>query len=345
MVESEYIFIASAFTEEGSMDSYNEFQKRKDHDFLPEASGVSEQGLDEASFMELEELGRDTISVGDNRLYGYEVDDVSIYMNDIGRYRLLTSEEEVQLFCKISHGNMNAKEAVINSNYRLVVNIAKKYSGRGMEFLDLIQAGNLGLLKAVDRFDYHKGYKFSTYATWWIRQAITRYIADHARLIRIPVHMIEMLRKLQKVFTTYSVNLGRKPTNAEVAEVLDSTEERVDYLLGLLEDAVSLDVPAGEDGDLTLSDIIEQRDEKQPFDIVATILLKEQLDEILDTLKPNEKKVLQLRFGFKDGHAHSLQDIGHQFGVTRERIRQIEAKALKKLQCPTVSIKLKEYLR
>lgn len=307
---------------------------------------LSEDEPDEAALMTIDDdVQLDSEKIDYGKLHGYEVDAVKTYLQDIGRFRLLTGEEEVRLFRKMSNGDIRAKETIINSNYRLVVNYAKRYSKHRIEFLDLVQAGNEGLLKAADKFDYRKGYKFSTYATWWIRQSITRYIADHERLIRIPVHMIETLNRLKKVLVTYTASLGRQATFPEVANALNITEERVEYLFQLLDDAVSLDVPVGEDGNSMLGDFVEQQSEKSPFDMAAATLLREQLNEVLNALTSREKQVLQLRFGLEDDHSRTLEEVGQQFGVTRERIRQIEAKALRKLRHPSRSKKLKDYWR
>ena len=315
----------------------------EDRELLKKVDDLQADEPDEAMLMTLENVQFDSAKIDYSKMQGYEVDAVKTYLKDIGRFRLLTGEEEVQIFRKMSNGDLKAKEIIINSNYRLVVNYAKKYNKQRIEFLDLIQAGNEGLIKAVNRFDYQKGYKFSTYATWWIRQSITRYIADHERLIRIPVHMIETLNKLKKVLVTCTANFGRQATIPEVATALDTTEERVEYLFQLLDDAVSLDIPVSEDGDSVLGDFVEQQSEKSPFDVVAADLLREQLNEVLNSLTPREKKVLELRFGFEDGRARTLEEVGHEFGVTRERIRQIEAKALRKLRHPSRSKKIKDY--
>jgi len=322
------------------MKHYEEKNQENNFDlnFLPLLDTVLTQDTVKDPFTKTERVEAEISHIDTHPSYDYEINAVMIYMNEIGRYRLLTLEEEVLLFRKISQGDREAKEVVVNGNYRLVVKLANRYCSRGMEYLDLIQAGNEGLLKAVDKFDYRKGYKFSTYATWWIRQSITRYIAEHSRLIRIPVHMMETLRKLQQALSLHTTNLQRKATSIELAAALSVTKERIDYLFGLMEDAV------GEEVGPTAGDMIMQNDEKQPFDVVADILLKEQLNEVLDILTPREKEVLQLRYGFRDGCTRSLADVGCQFGVTRERIRQIEGNALRKLRHPSISIKLNGYL-
>ena len=311
--------------------------------FTNDQNHWSEDEPDELDLMNISVVKVDNLKVDYNSMAGYEVDDVKIYLKEIGRFRLLNGEMEVKLFRDIERGNLKAKEMVINSNYRLVVNIAKQFRKSGVEFLDLIQAGNEGLLKAVDRFDYHKGFKFSTYATWWIRQSITRYMADHARVIRIPVHMVETLNKLKKYKYNFTVNIGRKPTNNELATAFECSEVRIEYLLQLLDNVVSLDSPVGEDGDTSLGDFIEQKNEAGPFEAAAAALLREQLGETLETLTLREKKVLELRFGLIDGRTRTLEEVGQHFGVTRERIRQIEAKALRKLRHPSRAKRLKDF--
>ena len=326
------------------VDSSAELGDLVDNDLLKDTDISMDDEPDEEALISLGEVGLDLEKVDYSKLPSYEIDMIKTYLMDIGRFHLLTGMEEVCFFRKMCQGDSKAKELIINSNYRLVVNIAKHYNGCGIEFLDLIQAGNEGLLKAVDKFDYQKGYKFSTYATWWIRQSITRYIADHARLIRIPVHMIETLNKLKKIIINYTINLGRNASVFEISNAMNITEERVEFLLQLLEDVISLDIPVGEDGDSTLVEFVKQQDENEPFNVVAEALLKEQLDQVLETLKPREKQVVQLRFGLNGNNSQTLEEIGHKFGVTRERIRQIEAKALKKLRNSRKSKNLKEYL-
>ncbi len=276
---------------------------------------------------------------------GVAVDDpVRMYLKEIGRVQLLSAQEEVALAEAMEEGDETAKKRLIESNLRLVVSIAKRYVGRGMLFLDLIQEGNLGLIKAVEKFDYRKGYKFSTYATWWIRQAITRAIADQARTIRIPVHMVETINKLNRVQRQLVQELGRDPLPEEIAEGMGVSVDRVREISKISQEPVSLETPIGEEEDSHLGDFIEDEDALAPAEAASFYLLREQLDDVLDTLTPREKKVLQLRFGLNDGRARTLEEVGNYFGVTRERIRQIEAKALRKLRHPSRSKKLKDYL-
>lgn len=276
---------------------------------------------------------------------GVGIDDpVRMYLKEIGRVPLLTAEEEIDLAKKMEAGDEMAKRRLAEANLRLVVSIAKRYVGRGMLFLDLIQEGNLGLIKAVEKFDYRKGYKFSTYATWWIRQAITRAIADQARTIRIPVHMVETINKLIRVNRQLLQELGRDPTPEETARVMDIPEERVREIMKIAQEPVSLETPIGEEEDSHLGDFIPDEDAPAPSEAASFLLLKEQLEEVLETLTPREEKVLRLRFGLDDGRTRTLEEVGQEFGVTRERIRQIEAKALRKLRHPSRSKKLKDYL-
>ena len=271
-------------------------------------------------------------------------DPVKVYLKEIGRVPLLTPEEEVELAIKINEGDIQAKKRLSEANLRLVVSIAKRYLGRGMQFLDLIQEGNLGLIKAVEKFDYTKGFKFSTYATWWIRQAITRAIADQARTIRIPVHMVETINKVKKVSTQILHEKGHEPTSEEIAEKLDISVDKVREIVRVAQEPVSLEPPIGEEEDSHLGDFIPDSDTPAPADEASHALLKEQLDEVLSTLTPREAKVLRLRFGLEDGKSRTLEEVGSEFKVTRERIRQIEAKALRKLRHPSRSKKLKDYL-
>ena len=271
-------------------------------------------------------------------------DPVRMYLKEIGKVPLLTADEEVDLAKRMADGDEDAKKRLAEANLRLVVSIAKRYVGRGMLFLDLIQEGNLGLIKAVEKFDYHKGFKFSTYATWWIRQAITRAIADQARTIRIPVHMVETINKLIRVSRQLLQELGREPTPEEIAAQLDMPVERVREILKISQEPVSLETPIGEEEDSHLGDFIQDDNVPVPAEAAAQTLLKEQLDEVLDTLTEREQKVLRLRFGMNDGRARTLEEVGKEFDVTRERIRQIEAKALRKLRHPSRSRKLRDYL-
>ena len=271
-------------------------------------------------------------------------DPVRMYLKEIGKVPLLSADEEVELAKRMAEGDEEAKKRLAEANLRLVVSIAKRYVGRGMLFLDLIQEGNLGLIKAVEKIDYHKGFKFSTYATWWIRQAITRAIADQARTIRIPVHMVETINKLIRVSRQLLQELGREPTPEEIAAELDMPVERVREILKISQEPVSLETPIGEEEDSHLGDFIQDDNVPVPAEAAAQTLLKEQLDEVLDTLTEREQKVLRLRFGMNDGRARTLEEVGKEFDVTRERIRQIEAKALRKLRHPSRSRKLRDYL-
>ena len=292
---------------------------------------------------EVEEIKLEEIDV--NNIEGVSVDDpVRMYLREIGKIPLLTYEQEIELAKGVLAGDEDAKKKLAESNLRLVVSIAKKYVGRGMLFLDLIQEGNMGLIKAVEKFDYTKGYKFSTYATWWIRQAITRAIADQARTIRIPVHMVETINKLIRTSRHLLQQLGREPTPEEIAKEMEIPVEKVVEIQKIAQDPVSLETPIGEEDDSHLGDFIQDDDSPAPQDSVAYTLLKEQLEEVMSTLTPREAKVLKLRFGLEDGKARTLEEVGKEFKVTRERIRQIEAKALRKLRHPSRSKKLKDYM-
>ncbi len=276
---------------------------------------------------------------------GIAVDDpVRMYLKEIGKVPLLTADEEIELAKRMENGDEEAKRMLCEANLRLVVSIAKRYVGRGMLFLDLIQEGNLGLIKAVDKFDYRKGYKFSTYATWWIRQAITRSIADQARTIRIPVHMVETINKLIRISRQLLQEYGREPSPEEIAAEMEISEEKVREILKIAQEPVSLETPIGEEEDSHLGDFIPDEDVPAPAEAAAFSMLKEQLVEVLDTLTEREQRVLKLRFGLEDGRARTLEEVGKTFDVTRERIRQIEAKALRKLRHPSRSKKLKDYL-
>ena len=301
-------------------------------------------GIDVIDEEEQEEESQDeelSISVPE----GVNIDDpVRMYLKEIGKVALLTAEEEVELAKRMEAGDEAAKRKLVEANLRLVVSIAKRYVGRGMLFLDLIQEGNLGLIKAVEKFDYEKGFKFSTYATWWIRQAITRAIADQARTIRIPVHMVEPINKLIRVSRQLLQELGREPTPEEIAKEMNIPEDKVREIMKIAQEPVSLETPIGEEEDSHLGDFIPDEEALAPSEAAAFTLLKEQLMDVLDTLTDREEKVLRLRFGLDDGRARTLEEVGKVFDVTRERIRQIEAKALRKLRHPSRSKKLKDYL-
>ena len=296
------------------------------------------EDLEEVENLKLEDL--DTMS-----FEGVSTDDpVRMYLREIGKIELLSFDEELELAKRILKGDEEAKQKLAESNLRLVVSIAKKYVGRGLLFLDLIQEGNMGLIKAVEKFDYTKGYKFSTYATWWIRQAITRAIADQARTIRIPVHMVETINRLIRTSRLLLQRLGREPSPDEIAEEMDLPVEKVMEIQKIAQDPVSLETPIGEEDDSHLGDFIQDEDSPAPQDSASFTLMKEQLDEVMNTLTPREAKVLKLRFGLEDGRARTLEEVGKEFEVTRERIRQIEAKALRKLRHPSRSKKLRDYM-
>ena len=330
-------------------------QLEKVFDFL-EASGIdvlriSDSDVDEALLLDEDldkiaeeedvELDKIDLSVPE----GVSIEDpVRMYLKEIGKVNLLTAEEEIELAKRMEEGDEDAKKRLAEANLRLVVSIAKRYVGRGMLFLDLIQEGNLGLIKAVEKFDYRKGYKFSTYATWWIRQAITRAIADQARTIRIPVHMVETINKLIRVSRQLLQELGREPTPEEIAKEMEMSVDRVREILKISQEPDSLETPIAEEEDSHLGDIIQDDNVPVPADAAAFTLLKEQLVEVLSTLTDRDQKVLRLRFGLDDGRARTLEEVGKEFNVTRERIRQIEAKALRKLRHPSRSRKLKDYL-
>ena len=296
------------------------------------------EGLDDEEEVELDKID---LSVPE----GVSIEDpVRMYLKEIGKVSLLSADEEIELAKRMEKGDEAAKKRLAEANLRLVVSIAKRYVGRGMLFLDLIQEGNLGLIKAVEKFDYRKGYKFSTYATWWIRQAITRAIADQARTIRIPVHMVETINKLIRVSRQLLQELGREPTPAEIGKEMGFSEEKVREIQKISQDPVSLETPIGEEEDSHLGDFIPDEDAPAPAEAASYTLLKEQLSEVLGTLTEREEKVLRLRFGLDDGRTRTLEEVGKEFNVTRERIRQIEAKALRKLRHPSRSKKLKDYL-
>ena len=292
---------------------------------------------------EVEDLKLDEIT--DTSFEGISVDDpVRMYLREIGKIPLLSYEKELELAKRILDGDEEAKQELAEANLRLVVSIAKKYVGRGMLFLDLIQEGNMGLIKAVEKFDYTKGFKFSTYATWWIRQAITRAIADQARTIRIPVHMVETINRLIRTSRHLLQQLGREPTPEEIAEEMEISVDKVMEIQKIAQDPVSLETPIGEEDDSHLGDFIQDEDSPAPHDAASYTLLREQLEEVMGTLTPREAKVLKLRFGLEDGKARTLEEVGKEFDVTRERIRQIEAKALRKLRHPSRSKKLRDYM-
>ncbi|MBO5543883.1 MAG: RNA polymerase sigma factor RpoD [Oscillospiraceae bacterium] len=306
-----------------------------DDDILPELEEISS----------VEQVSDEELTDTDALMDSFATDDpVRMYLKEIGKVPLLTPEEEIELAQKMSDGDEDAKRRMTEANLRLVVSIAKRYVGRGMLFLDLIQEGNLGLIKAVEKFDYTKGYKFSTYATWWIRQAITRAIADQARTIRIPVHMVETINKTIRVSRQLLQELGHDPSAEEIAEQMDMPVEKVRDILKIAQEPVSLETPIGEEEDSHLGDFIPDEDASEPSEAASFSLLREQLEEVLDTLAPREKKVLELRFGIVDGRTRTLEEVGKEFNVTRERIRQIEAKALRKLRHPSRSKKLRDFL-
>ena len=312
-------------------------------DILPPLDDEALPALEE--LQEIEEVTEEEIADTDALVDTFSTDDpVRMYLKEIGKVPLLTPEEEQELARRMADGDEEAKRRMAEANLRLVVSIAKRYVGRGMLFLDLIQEGNLGLIKAVDKFDYTKGYKFSTYATWWIRQAITRAIADQARTIRIPVHMVETINKVIRVSRQLLQELGHDPSAEEIAEEMGMPVDKVRDILKIAQEPVSLETPIGEEEDSHLGDFIPDEDASEPSEAASFSLLREQLMTVLDTLTPREKKVLELRFGIVDGRTHTLEEVGKEFNVTRERIRQIEAKALRKLRHPSRSKKLRDFL-
>ena len=332
--------------EEEQMEKIYEYLESQNVDVLRITNDDMEDDVtDDVEIMLTEEDDVDVEKIDLSVPDGISIEDpVRMYLKEIGKVPLLSADEEVELAKRMSEGDEEAKKRLAEANLRLVVSIAKRYVGRGMLFLDLIQEGNLGLIKAVEKFDYQKGFKFSTYATWWIRQAITRAIADQARTIRIPVHMVETINKLIRVSRQLLQELGREPMPEEIAAELNMPVERVREIIKISQEPVSLETPIGEEEDSHLGDFIQDDNVPVPAEAAAQTLLKEQLDEVLDTLTEREQKVLRLRFGMNDGRARTLEEVGKEFNVTRERIRQIEAKALRKLRHPSRSRKLKDYL-
>ena len=307
-------------------------------------SVLLEQGIDVVEdAKEAEQKGKEEEE--EAKAGGVAIDDpVRMYLKEIGKVSLLSPELEIELAQRMEKGDEEAKRRLIEANLRLVVSIAKKYVGRGMLFLDLIQEGNLGLIRAVEKFDWRKGFKFSTYATWWIRQAITRALADQARTIRIPVHMVETINKLIRISRSLLQDLGREPTPEEIAQAMELSVERVREIMKIAQEPISLETPIGEEEDSHLGDFIEDQDALAPAEAASFTMLKEQLEDVLETLTPRERKVLKLRFGLDDGRPRTLEEVGREFGVTRERIRQIEAKALRKLRHPSRSKRLKDFI-
>lgn len=334
----------SAYKMKGSVSTNTLFDALEKYDLTPSQIEQVYKRLPELGIQIFDETERDK-ELFEQALSDIGLDDpVKMYLKDIGRVPLLSGDEEVELARRMQEGDENAKKRLSEANLRLVVSIAKRYVGRGMLFLDLIQEGNLGLMKAVEKFDYQKGFKFSTYATWWIRQSITRAIADQARTIRIPVHMVETINKLTRVSRLLLQEYGREPTPEEIAEAMEVDVARVREIQKIAQDPVSLETPIGEEEDSHLGDFIEDDKTQTPGDSVTFIMLKEQLLQVLDTLTPREEKVLRLRYGIDDGKTRTLEEVGKEFNVTRERIRQIEAKALRKLRHPSRSKRLKDFL-
>ena len=325
------------------MNAVYEFLEEKGIDVLQIGNDDVDDDIEEMILTEKDDIDVEKIDLSVPEGVGTD-DPVRMYLKEIGKIPLLTAEEEVELAKRMSEGDESAKKRLTEANLRLVVSIAKRYVGRGMLFLDLIQEGNLGLIKAVEKFDYEKGFKFSTYATWWIRQAITRAIADQARTIRIPVHMVETINKVSRVSRQLLQELGREPQAEEIAKAMELPVERVREIMKIAQDPVSLETPIGEEEDSHLGDFIQDENVAVPAEAATQTVLKEQLEEVLDTLTEREQKVLKLRFGLEDGRARTLEEVGKEFDVTRERIRQIEAKALRKLRHPSRSKKLKDYL-
>ena len=338
-------FLAELALNEEQIEKVIEHLEKNGIDVLRITNDDDDDVIDDEEIMLSEEDEVDMENIDLSVPDGISIEDpVRMYLKEIGKVPLLSAEEEIELAQRMEEGDEDAKKRLAEANLRLVVSIAKRYVGRGMLFLDLIQEGNLGLIKAVEKFDYRKGYKFSTYATWWIRQAITRAIADQARTIRIPVHMVETINKLIRVSRQLLQEIGREPLPEEIAEEMNLPVERVREILKISQEPVSLETPIGEEEDSHLGDFIQDDNVPVPADAAAFTLLKEQLVEVLGTLTEREQKVLRLRFGLDDGRARTLEEVGKEFNVTRERIRQIEAKALRKLRHPSRSRKLKDYL-
>ena len=370
MIEEKLHHLIDAVKKQGHLEAQELMTVLEDMDLSPEQTdkfyeALENMGVDIASpdiqedipleedeilpeseeLQEIENLAENEVLDTAAIMDGFGVDDpVRMYLKEIGTVPLLTVEEEVDLATRMAEGDEEAKKKMAEANLRLVVSIAKRYVGRGMLFLDLIQEGNLGLLKAVEKFDYTKGYKFSTYATWWIRQAITRAIADQARTIRIPVHMVETINKVMRVSRQLLQELGHDPSPEEIAEEMNIPVEKVRDILKIAQEPISLETPIGEEEDSHLGDFIPDEDASEPAEAASYTLLKEQLQEVLSTLTPREEKVLKLRFGLEDGRTRTLEEVGREFNVTRERIRQIEAKALRKLRHPSRSKRLKDFL-
>ncbi|MBS6463412.1 MAG: RNA polymerase sigma factor RpoD [Firmicutes bacterium] len=336
--------LVAEYKKKGSINSETLYDVLEKYDATPMELEEVYKTLDDAGIQIINEYERDK-DLYDQLLKEVNMDDpVKMYLKDIGKVPLLAADEEIELAKKMLDGDEESKRKLSEANLRLVVSIAKRYMGRGMLFLDLIQEGNLGLMKAVEKFDYQKGFKFSTYATWWIRQAITRAIADQARTIRIPVHMVETINKQIRVSRTLLQEFGREPTPEEIAKYMGISEDKVREIQKIAQDPVSLETPIGEEEDSHLGDFLEDETSTAPSDMVAFTLLKEQLIGVLDTLTPREEKVLRLRYGIDDGRPRTLEEVGKEFNVTRERIRQIEAKALRKLRHPSRSKRLKDFL-
>ena len=336
--------LVAEYKKKGSINSETLYDVLEKYDATPMELEEVYKTLDDAGIQIINEYERDK-DLYDQLLKEVNMDDpVKMYLKDIGKVPLLAADEEIELAKKMLDGDEESKRKLSEANLRLVVSIAKRYMGRGMLFLDLIQEGNLGLMKAVEKFDYQKGFKFSTYATWWIRQAITRAIADQARTIRIPVQMVETINKQIRVSRTLLQEFGREPTPEEIAKYMGISEDKVREIQKIAQDPVSLETPIGEEEDSHLGDFLEDETSTAPSDMVAFTLLKEQLIGVLDTLTPREEKVLRLRYGIDDGRPRTLEEVGKEFNVTRERIRQIEAKALRKLRHPSRSKRLKDFL-